>query len=287
LRDDKAGTGCQTGSRFSFLGGCFVRLLSGFVLVGLLLVACGGAPREPAGQAAPPGITVNAPNFSDASPHPWDGRSPERYGVHGIDASRWQGVIDWNTARANGVSFAFLKATEGGDIIDPAFAAYWSGAGRAGVPRAAYHFFYFCRPALEQARWFIRNVPRTKGALPPVLDMEWNAHSPTCRKRPNAAHVRNEARIFMDALERHYGQRPIVYTTVDFFADNAMGKLAGTEFWLRSVAGHPSTVYPGVDWTFWQYTGTGLAPGINGKVDLNVFAGSVADWRGWLARRSQ
>ncbi|QCO57472.1 hypothetical protein EOK75_17310 (plasmid) [Pseudorhodobacter turbinis] len=150
-----------------------------------------------------------------------------------------------------------------------------------------HNIFYFCRPAIEQARWFIRHVPRSAGALPPVLDMEWNAHSPTCTKRPNAAHVRREAKIFMDALERHYGQRPIIYTTVDFYADNQMGRISGAEFWLRSVAGHPSKTYPGQRWTFWQYSGTGIAPGIAGKVDLNAFAGSAAEWARWLARRTR
>jgi hypothetical protein len=73
----------------------------------------------------------------------------------------------------------------------------------------------------------------------------------------------------------------VVYTTVDFYRENGIGALPGTEFWLRSVAGHPSTVYPGQRWTFWQYTGTGLVPGIHGPVDINVFAGSVVDWKRW------
>lgn len=266
------------------MAGSDLRVSFGVMALALVLASCGARQPPP---AAAPRVVVNPANFSDAKPHDWDGRNPASYAVHGIDASRWQGEIDWPTAQANGVSFAFFKATEGGDRVDPAFDAYWRSAGQAGMPRGAYHFFYFCRPAAEQARWYIRNVPRSKGALPPVLDMEWNAHSPTCTKRPDAAHVRQEARIFMDALERHYGQRPVIYTTVDFFTDNQMGKMAGAEFWLRSVAGHPSKVYPGQGWTFWQYSGTGLVPGIKGKVDLNTFGGSTADWRAWVARRMQ
>jgi len=265
-----------------------VRVWAGLLIAALVLGGCGGKQdrkRDRVGHH--PTATVNPPQFSDAKPHDWDGRSPDSYRVHGIDASRWQGEIDWKTAQSNGVSFAFFKATEGGDIIDPAFDTYWKGAGAAGIPRGAYHFFYFCRPAIEQARWFIRHVPRSTGALPPVLDMEWNAHSPTCTTRSDAAHVRQEAKIFMDALERHYGQRPILYTTVDFFADNQMGRLSGYDFWLRSVAGHPSKVYPGQQWRFWQYTGTGLVPGIKGKVDLNAFSGSQGDWQNWLASRTR
>ncbi|MFN3973065.1 MAG: GH25 family lysozyme [Gemmobacter sp.] len=251
----------------------------------LLLAACGPspAPRAPAGPVAESAVTP--PNFGDAKPHPWAGRAPQSYPVHGIDISRWQGAVDWPTARANGVNFAFLKATEGGDLVDPLYDTNRRAARAAGVPVGAYHFWYHCRPAAEQARWFIRHVPR--GGLPPVLDMEWTPFSPTCRTRPPAEQVRAEARIFLDILERHYGQRPLIYSPVDFYRDNEMWKLGAYEFWLRSVAGHPQDVFAGRHWTFWQYSGTGLVPGIAGKVDLNVFEGSPAEWRDWLARRAR
>ncbi len=54
-------------------------------------------------------------------------------------------------------------------------------------------------------------------------------------------------------------------------------------FWLRAVAAHPDEVYGGRHWTFWQYTSTGLIPGIAGEVDINVFDGSASDWAAWLA----
>jgi lysozyme len=195
--------------------------------------------------------------------------------------------VDWNAAHDAGVSFAFIKATEGGDVLDPMFADHWQGAGQAGVLRGAYHFFYHCRPASEQARWFIRHVPRTPGALPPVLDMEWTPLSPTCTTRRNPEVIRTEAEVFASILTAHYGQPPILYTTVDFFEDNEMWRVSGVEFWLRSVAGHPRDVYAGRHWTFWQYSGTGLVPGIAGKTDLNVFAGSVQAWGDWLSARRQ
>ena len=47
-------------------------------------------------------------------------------------------------------------------------------------------------------------------------------------------------------------------------ADTRIDRLGGTEFWLRSVAGHPRLKYPGAFWRIWQYTGTGMMPGIKG-----------------------
>ncbi|ETD83325.1 GH25 family lysozyme [Rhodobacter capsulatus] len=225
--------------------------------------------------------------FGDTDPHEWQGITPAHYAVHGLDASRYQGAIDWRAARQAGVSFAWLKATEGGDRVDPGFALNASAARAAGVPVGGYHFFYFCRPASEQAAWFIRNVPKVAGDLPPVLDIEWNPDSPSCKARPDAATVRAEMRSFLSLLERHYGTQPVVYTTPDFYKDNDLGSLSGVDFWLRAVTAHPSERYPGERWTFWQYTGTGVVPGVGGIVDINAFAGSRAAWGAWLAARAQ
>lgn len=266
-----------------------MRRLAWMAMVAALAAGCANrAPRlpEPVPASAPGAAQradtlVTHPEFDDTDPHRWSGRAPRSYAVHGIDVSRWQGEIDWATARAAGVSFVYIKATEGGDVADPKFRAYRQGAKAAGVRYGAYHYFYFCRKAAEQARWFIRHVPRDADALPHVLDMEWNPRSPTCTLRPDGATVRAEALTFLDILERHYGRRPIVYTTVDFFRETGIGRLQGTEFWLRSVAGHPRQVYPGAFWTLWQYTGTGLVPGVAGKVDLNVFRGGPEAWLRW------
>jgi lysozyme len=252
-----------------------------------VLTACGDARSPRARPAADvPAAAVIPANFGDHDPHPWDGRSPAAYAVHGTDASRYQTAIDWRTARANGVNFAFLKATEGADDVDPMFRDHWRGARAAGIRTGAYHFWYHCAPGRDQARNFIARVPRASGALPPVLDIEWTPFSPTCTRRTPTDELLRETQDFVDIVARHYGQRPLIYVSPDIFEDREIARLRDVEFWLRSVAGHPSKVYPGQRWTFWQYSGTGQIPGIAGKADLNVFAGSEAAWAEWLAARA-
>jgi lysozyme len=260
------------------------------LVLALVVVACGApqpASRADVAVAQASRSVADYPRFHDAAPHGWQGRAPWHYPRHGIDVSKWQGKIDWGQVRASGVAFAFIKATEGGDLVDDRFAENWVAAGRAGVARGAYHFYYFCRPAAEQARWFMAHAPRERGGLPPVLDMEWNHKSKTCRRRPAPEVVRSEMRVWKQAVAAHYGQRPIIYTTVDFYRDNELWRVDGYEFWLRSVAGHPEQVYPRQGWTFWQYTGTGQVAGIVGDIDINVFAGSPTAWAAWLAVRMQ
>ena len=249
------------------------------LLSALVLSAC-GAP-----QLSVPVGDVTAANFGDRKPFDWPGQSPDRYAVHGIDVARFQQPLNWGEARVSGVNFAFIKATEGGDLLDPMFQNHWDGAGRAGVARGAYHFYYFCTTPEKQARWFIENVPKAPGMLPPVLDLEWNPFSPTCTLRPPADTVRRNAQTFLSILRAHYGQQPVVYTTPEFYAQNDMGRLRGIEFWLRSTAAHPSEKYPDERWTFWQYTSTGRVPGAAGDIDINVYAGSPSSWDNWLSRR--
>ena len=63
----------------------------------------------------------------------------------------------------------------------------------AGLKRGAYHFFYWCRVASDQADWFIRNVPRDPDALPPVIDVEYNGES-SCRFRLSPEKAREMAK---------------------------------------------------------------------------------------------
>jgi lysozyme len=251
-------------------------LLLASCLMAVLPAACTSVSYDFGDLAAP------GPRFHDRKPHQWTSRPPWRYPVHGTDVAKYQGDVNWRRLKANGIAFAFIKATEGGDRVDDFFAQNWKQARASGIPRGAYHFYYFCTPAIEQAAWFIRNVPKERGALPPVADVEWNPASPTCTHHPPATVVRQEMKIFLEALARHYGKEPIVYTTVDFFYDNDLSRLKGYRFWLRSVAGHPGDKFAGHPWLFWQYTGTGILPGIKGDADINVFNGNRDAWLKWL-----
>lgn len=228
-------------------------------------------------------VSVSPQRFTETDPVDYGGRKPQTYSVHGTDVSKYQGDVDWVTAKANGVSFAFVKATEGGDRVDEKFEQNYAATKAAGIPRSAYHFYYFCTSAVEQARWFIRNVPNDPATLPPVLDMEWNAQSPTCKLRPDPETVRSEMQIWLGMVGRHFGKKPMIYVTPDFYEENLAGHFQDYPYFLRTVADHPSDRYPGQKWVFWQYSGTGKIPGIKGNADMNVFVGSPASWKKWLA----
>ncbi len=54
--------------------------------------------------------------------------------MHGVDVSRWQGEDRLGEAAgAQGANFVYIKATDGGDHLDPMFKKNWREAREAGL----------------------------------------------------------------------------------------------------------------------------------------------------------
>lgn len=189
--------------------------------------------------------------------------------VIGVDVSNHQGNIDWKALADDDISFAYIKASEGGDFRDARFQQNWDGAKAADIPRGAYHFFTQCRPGREQAQNFIAVVPRDSSALPPVVDAE---HMGPCRQGPAMPDIVAELTEFIAIVEAHYGKRPILYITPEFDAAYLAGRFETERFWVRSILVPPSVRKD--SWIIWQYHNMGRRNGVVGPVDLNAFRGS-------------
>lgn len=149
---------------------------------------------------------------------------PKGYSIHGIDISHHQGKINWEQlqkAQIDGetVSFVFIKATEGKNLLDENFNDNFYQAREYGFIRGAYHYFKPDIPAKEQAEYFLRQVHLEEGDLPPVLDIEEMGNL-------GAEELRRAVRTWLAAVERRYGIKPILYTYHKFKTQY----LNGTEF---------------------------------------------------------
>ena len=204
----------------------------------------------------------------------WNYPSSTEFPVRGIDVSRYQGTIDWRAVAASGVSFAFIKATEGADHRDPRFRENWDGANAAALLRGAYHFFTFCTPGAAQAANLLAVVPIDPTALPPAVDVEFAGN---CRRWESIGTIRRELEVFLGLVEGAYGRRPIVYFTPESWERILDGQLTGHATWARSLFGRPRARFG--DWAFWQYAHNGRVDGIEGLVDLNVFQGLPEELR--------
>ncbi len=134
------------------------------------------------------------------------------YPVRGIDISHHQGKIDWKAVATSGISFAFIKASEGSDFQDERFLKNLREATQAGIPCGAYHFFTLKASGLSQAQNFIRTVPKNLLRLPPVVDLEtWGDTSSS-----SIQNFQLELNTFMEELRKAYGTEPILYTSSDY-----------------------------------------------------------------------
>ena len=150
--------------------------------------------------------------------------------VQGIDVSYWQGDIDWAKARAAGMRFAFIKATEGGDHLDPKFLENWKRAKNAGVARGAYHFVYWCRPA--QRAGAVVHAERTAGPRRAAAGARSRVEQ---RLQDLPDKVSREAalekiKIMLDAMEAHTGKQPIIYTDPAVPSRGARGRVHRLSF---------------------------------------------------------
>ena len=186
--------------------------------------------------------------------------------------SHHQGNIDWQLVRASGHSFAFIKASEGADFRDGRFEENWRQARAAGLVTGAYHYFTFCAPGLLQAENFLAVAPRDSQALPPAVDVEYTGN---CVGYESLEEVKRELHAFIRHVEAHLGHSLLLYTTETVWGELVPAELHRHRYWLRSLWGRPSD---DLDWRFWQYSDSGTVPGVRGRVDLNAFAGSAADF---------
>lgn len=203
--------------------------------------------------------------------------SAKKYPVRGVDASHYQGSIDWDVIAQQGIMFAFIKATEGSGTTDECFAENWKNARKAGLYVGAYHFFSFDSSAETQAANFIAAVPDDAEALPPVIDLEFYRSD----NLPDVNAVRESLRILLARFQGIYGKKPIIYTTKKCWETYLRDSGLDYTLWIRSIFTSPSAEFS-PQWTFWQYNPRGRLEGYSGgdvSIDLNIFRGSPEAFR--------
>lgn len=204
--------------------------------------------------------------------------------VNGVDVSHHQDTggeaITWNSVRDDNNRFAIIKATEGTDYTDDAYAKFAQGALDSGLTVGAYHYARPGNDPVAQATNFA-NVLKTGPAttLPPVLDLEVD-------EGLSPQELRDWTRTFLTELENQTGRRPMVYTYRYFWLEQ-MGDtddFADYPLWLaayQNKAPGPVGGWDKVD--IWQRSESGRVAGINTPVDLNLFNGNQGQWARFVA----
>ncbi len=189
--------------------------------------------------------------------------------LRGVDASKWQGEVDWGKVRAAGVRFAWVKATQGRSVTDKTYSRNAAGLRAAGIPHGAYLFWEPETDPAAQAEHFARTVKLLPGDLRPVVDVEKQVKTLT------AAEKNARLRAVLEGVERLLGVVPAVYTSARVYREEKLSEGPPRPLWVvwyRIGAAAPP-VAPWSDWSVWQ-TGYGAGmPGVEGPVDRNLLKG--------------
>lgn len=192
-------------------------------------------------------------------------------GNKGIDVSHYQTVKDWKAVASSGVKFVYIKATEGSEsgsrIVDPKMDSHFKGAKSAGLERGFYHFARYINvnDAIEEAKWFVKNIKNYDFTLPPCLDLEYNG----C---PSLTVLRQATAAFLKYVEDQLGSA-IIYLNKNFYS-GVKASIKDYGIWLA----YPSKTFnfekPLSSLFAWQHDWHGAVKGIAGEVDLDVAGGN-------------
>ena len=183
------------------------------------------------------------------------------YQIMGIDVSHYQGHINWNeVARNNDVHYVYIKATEGGELMDNMFRTNLRGARRAGLKVGVYHFYI---PSVSPQRQFdnLRHaVDRKEMDLLPIIDIER-------RGRGSLPTFQQNLRTFIQLVERHYGVRPVLYCSRDFYNKYLSGPFTSYKYMIARYPPEVPELCDNAAFVMWQFSSTSYVSGIRGHVD--------------------
>jgi lysozyme len=195
-------------------------------------------------------------------------RAPQS--ARGVDVSVYQKVVNWPQAKAGGISFAYVKASEGIASRDPAYVRNTTGANAAGLNTGAYHFFLPTQNPVSQAQNFAAAIKGQTHTLPPAVDVETAA--PGLSKSAFAAALST----MLAEVQKLTGQKPVIYTSPGFWSSYVANPQLESQYGLWQAqwgAKAPSQV--GVfDTGTWQFQNAAQnVPGFSTPVDLDVMGG--------------
>lgn len=200
----------------------------------------------------------------------------ERYPVAGFDISSHNGDIDFKASAKDGMEFVWIKATEGVTFKDKNFPVNHAKAGEAGLKRGAYHFFRFDKDGVEQAINLLSTIGDRTLEMGVAIDIESSGNPQDINEE-----LIKERILAMAEYLNLRGLAPTFYCNKADYYKYMAESFPGNSLWICSFSQDPISS----PWTFWQFNHKGTLKGANGKVDLDVFGGSIDEWTDFLSKQ--
>jgi lysozyme len=217
----------------------------------------------------------------------------------GVDVSSYQGSITWSSVYADGVRFAYAKATEGTGYTDAYFNGNANNSKAAGLQFGAYHFAHpesTCPSAQVNHFWAVAGGKITTDgkSVYPMVDCEV-FNGVTCSEGTYTAWY-NVYAADLKAKTANF-LHPVIYVSAcqacHLSSANTLSAWIACYNGQNLYTGNPwstccscsaawgSTSCNNNTWTYWQVSSTGRIGGISGNVDLDAYNGTLAELTSW------
>lgn len=189
----------------------------------------------------------------------------------GIDVSSYQGEIDFEKVKADGIEIVYIKATEGTYYENPYLENSYQKAKENEIKVGLYH--YVTARTVEQARreaqFFVSKASGKN--LDCKLAMDFETFGNLTRTEINQIGL-----AFLQEVERLSGKQAILYSNAYTASNIWDGETTTYPLWVADY-GVESPTNSGTwqSWAGWQYTDRGEVNGINTYVDRDKFTKEV------------
>lgn len=204
--------------------------------------------------------------------------------TYGIDVSRFQGTIDWETVAGSGIDFAMIRVgyrdSGTGEIKADTNAKYnMQEAEKNGIKVGVYFFSTAISndEAVQEAKWVADYIAKYSITYPVGFNCEGFENATSRQVNLSKDERSNIAMAFLDGIYSA-GYTPIFYASKSELEGDAKWNTSQIQqkykIWMAwydqnsgSIANGPA--YDG-QCAMWQYTCKGTVPGISGMVDVDV-----------------
>ena len=187
----------------------------------------------------------------------------------GIDISKWQGDIDFNKIKEEGVEFVMIKiggqTKKGGKIeVDPKFKQNITSALATNLKVGVYFYSHATniKEARNQAKWVLKNISEYEITLPIAFDWEnWSKYS---TYHISIHSLNNIANTFFTTLEQK-NYKTILYSS-KYYLENIWYE----EEYSNWIAHYTLDDKNKNRYDMWQLCSDGVIEGIEEKVDIDI-----------------
>ena len=198
----------------------------------------------------------------------------------GIDVSKFQGEIDWERVKEDGVEYAFLRLgvrgyTKGEIVTDETFEENVEAALKQDIHVGAYFFTQAITEVeiIEEADFVIESLAPYRIDYPVVIDVE-DVESANARTKDLTPEERTKLVITFCERIKEAGYTPMIYGNLKtFMLMLDITQLEEYEKWYAYYS--TEEFYYPYDFSIWQYSDEGSIDGIKTDVDLNI---SFKEW---------